>query len=177
MVRSLDIRESESGIPKYSPDSEYRLVAHKELYIYSMWGPRSKKARAGNEGEKYKNEEEVDETQGPLAWWAANHHRYPKLARAARDYFGARSTSADSERVFSGGRQMISEFRHSLSSDTIRTTMLLQSWMKALDPNPREEAPLGFEAYLESTDDDVNGGVGGDGEEEKVEEVMENEAA
>lgn len=45
---------------------------------------------------------------------------------------GARSTSSDSERAFSGGRQLISEFRCSVAPKTIRRCMLLKSWMKAL---------------------------------------------
>jgi len=55
-----------------------------------------------------------------------------KLAKAARDYLGARSTSASAERVFSGGRQLVSEFRHQLSSDKIRKCMLLRSWIDSL---------------------------------------------
>jgi len=59
-------------------------------------------------------------------------HRYPKLSKAARNYLAGRCTSADSERVFSAGRRLVTEFRHNLSAMTIKKCMLLKSWVTVL---------------------------------------------
>jgi len=50
--------------------------------------------------------------QDPLIWWKFNEHRYPKLAKAARDYVAGRCTSFDTEIFFSEGRRMVSDYRH-----------------------------------------------------------------
>lgn len=64
-------------------------------------------ARKGDELTQISKEERVPNTANPLQWWAVHASKYPKLSRAAKDYLSARSTSADSERMFSGGRHMI----------------------------------------------------------------------
>lgn len=83
----------------------------------------------GDELLEYNKGDTAPYEEDPLRWWKLNHAKYPKLARAARDYLAGRCTSADSERAFSGGRQMISEFRHRLGPETIRKCMLLKSWV------------------------------------------------
>lgn len=81
----------------------------------------------------YRREPQLPRGEDPLLWWKVNGSRYPGLAKAARDFLTARCTSAPSERAFSLGRQLISEFRHQLSADTIKKLMLLQSWMAVLE--------------------------------------------
>lgn len=77
----------------------------------------------------YSREMQQPRDQNPLDWWKCNHKKYPGLAKAARDHLAARCTSAPSERAFSLGRQLVSEFRRQLSADTIKKCMLIQSWM------------------------------------------------
>jgi hAT family protein len=64
-----------------------------------------------------------------LTWWRLNAHAYPCLARIARDYLAIPATSAPVERVFSGGADLITKKRGSLSEDTIRDCMCLRSWV------------------------------------------------
>ena len=42
-------------------------------------------------------------------------------------------TSTSSERAFSGGRQLITDFRCRLNGETITATMLLKDWIKNWD--------------------------------------------
>jgi len=55
------------------------------------------------------------------------------MAAAAWDHLAARCTSAQSERAFSEGRQLISEFKRELNSDTIMRSMLMKGWMEFVD--------------------------------------------
>lgn len=82
---------------------------------------------------QYAREPKLAMKADPLAWWKANESRFPKLAVAARDLLAARATSAPSERAFSAGRQVVSEFRKSMSATHIRDTVLSKSWMRVLD--------------------------------------------
>lgn len=65
-----------------------------------------------------------------LQYWNQNSLRFPNLARMARDYLAIPGTSTPSERAFSGGRQLITDFRCRLAGDTIKACMLLKSWNK-----------------------------------------------
>ena len=56
--------------------------------------------------------------------------RFPLLSKMARDYLAVPGTSTSSERAFSGGRQLITDFRCSLSVKTVTACMLLKCWIK-----------------------------------------------
>ena len=72
---------------------------------------------------------ETDETDvDVLEWWKYRAGKYPCLARIARDYLAIPATSAPAERVFSGGADLITRKRGSLSEDTIRACLCLKSW-------------------------------------------------
>jgi hAT family C-terminal dimerisation region len=63
-----------------------------------------------------------------LEWWRQHAEVYPCLARVARDHLAIPATSVPAERVFSGGADLISQKRGSLSEDTIRACICLHSW-------------------------------------------------
>jgi hypothetical protein len=69
-----------------------------------------------------------------LQWWKQNAQAYPCLARIARDYLAIPATSAPAERVFSGGADLVSAKRGSMDEETIRTCILLDSWMQLFPP-------------------------------------------
>lgn len=67
----------------------------------------------------------------PLVWWKLNEQYYPILSKMARDYLAAQATSAPCERVFSGGADLVTASRSSLSGENIRRTMCLKYWLRA----------------------------------------------
>src|SRR5262245_16511608 len=56
-----------------------------------------------------------------LGWWKFHAGEYPCLARIARDYLAIPATSVPAERVFSGGADLVTKKRASLSEDSIQT--------------------------------------------------------
>ena len=85
-----------------------------------------------NELESYLGEEEAEHFPefDVLQWWRRHSTTYPRLSRMARDYLAVPSTSAPAERAFSKGADLVSAKRGSLSAESIRTSMCLQSWMQ-----------------------------------------------
>ena len=65
-----------------------------------------------------------------LEYWRVHSARFPNLSRMARDYLAVPGTSTPSERAFSSGRQLITDFRCSLKAETITACMLLKDWFK-----------------------------------------------
>ena len=68
-----------------------------------------------------------------LDYWRAHSTRFPNLSRMARDYLAIPGTSTPSERAFSAGRQLITDFRCRLNAETITACMLLKDWFKLPD--------------------------------------------
>jgi hypothetical protein len=68
-----------------------------------------------------------------LDYWKNNSDRFPNLSRMARDYLAVPGTSTPSERAFSGGRQLITDFRCRLKGETITACMLLKNWLRQWD--------------------------------------------
>ena len=64
-----------------------------------------------------------------LMWWKSNSVKYPNLSRMARDYLTIPGTSASSERLFSSGKELITDKRNLLSPDTIQACQCLKSWL------------------------------------------------
>jgi hypothetical protein len=48
----------------------------------------------------------------------------------ARDYLAIPATSASSERLFSSGKNLITDNRNCLAEDTIEAVECLKNWMK-----------------------------------------------
>jgi len=64
-----------------------------------------------------------------LEWWKLHASEYSCLARIARDYLAIPATSVPAERVLSGGADLITKKRGSLSENSIRACMCLKSWL------------------------------------------------
>lgn len=72
----------------------------------------------------------ADAAVDPLDWWRANSSSLPNLSRMAKDYLSIPSSSASSERSFSGSKQTITQTRTRLSGDAVQATQCLKSWLK-----------------------------------------------
>lgn len=93
---------------------------------------KKKKAVSSAALEEYLNQPTVSMNTEPLKWWKSNEEQFPNLAKMARDYLAIPGTSASSERLFSSGRQLITDFRCSLSPATIQACMCLKSWLDSI---------------------------------------------
>jgi hypothetical protein len=77
--------------------------------LASMFGsigrrPEATRAQAtmeGSETARYLCEPPVDLNTDPLHWWKLNEHRFPTVARMARDYLAICASSVPCERLFS----------------------------------------------------------------------------
>ncbi len=90
---------------------------------------KKRKVLSSVELEEYLNQSTVSMNVKPLDWWKANEEQFPNLAKMARDYLAIPGTSASSERLFSSGRQLITDFRCSLNPQTIQACMCLKNWL------------------------------------------------
>lgn len=54
-----------------------------------------------------RGDQETDLETDPLAWWKLNERRYPVIAKMAKDILPMQTTSVETERVNSGGRQVL----------------------------------------------------------------------
>ncbi|CAJ0749910.1 1008_t:CDS:2, partial [Entrophospora sp. SA101] len=76
-------------------------------------------------------EEDDDLTSHIYKRQQINHEsEYPHLALMARDYLAIPATSMPVERIFSGGTDLVTATRCSLSASTIRACMCLRYWWK-----------------------------------------------
>ena len=100
--------------------------------LFDLFTRRSKTPQAKKEFELYCTDDDPsgNEIKDVLAWWKGKSKKYPNLSRMARDYLAIPATSTSSERLFSSGKQMISDARNSLSPSTIQACQCLKSWIK-----------------------------------------------
>jgi hypothetical protein len=82
---------------------------------------------------KYNRSKTEDQSQWILNWWNANKSQYKCMALAAREILAIPSSEVDYERLVNQGRDLLSIRRYRISSDTIRTMMLLKGALKSRD--------------------------------------------
>jgi hypothetical protein len=71
--------------------------------------------------------------ENPLEWWLnpSIQEQYPCLSHMGIDIVSIHLMSADSERVFSGSRRMVTWERARLGTPTIERNECLKSWQKS----------------------------------------------
>ena len=71
----------------------------------------------------------------PLKWWLddAQQKKYPNLSKMAIDVLSIPAMSAEPERVFSGAKHTLTQYRNRLGMETIRAFECLKSWYKLKD--------------------------------------------
>ncbi|EPZ36066.1 HAT dimerization domain-containing protein [Rozella allomycis CSF55] len=126
-TNSLEIKQK----AKYAAthDSAAAPATKATGFVQSIF--KKRKITPQSELDEYLNQPTVDATIQPLNWWKSNELMFPTLSKMAKDYLAIPGTSASSERLFSSGRQLITDFRCSLSPATIQACMCLKGWLKA----------------------------------------------
>ncbi|KAJ6437614.1 LOW QUALITY PROTEIN: transposase-like protein [Purpureocillium lavendulum] len=67
--------------------------------------------------------------KNPLAWWVDRRHIWPILSKLALNIFSTPAMSAEPERVFSDGGELITDKRNGLGDDTVEAEMVQKSWI------------------------------------------------
>jgi hypothetical protein len=67
-----------------------------------------------------------DQAAWILAWWAANHHGYPRPFMTAREYLAIPASEVDIEHLFGLGRDMLGIRRYAMKGATMSALMLLK---------------------------------------------------
>lgn len=129
----------------------------KPLYDFNAWTHRFNGGQAAVDDVNAYLREPPIYCKDPIAFWMAelSAQRRPQLAQMALDYLTIPCKSSyfyyiltlltyligasiDVERAFSRGRRVISLYRHSLSDDTSRASIMFGSWVAA-GMVPRDE--------------------------------------
>lgn len=92
---------------------------------------KRKRNVGGNNLDQYLRMPVVDGEEDTLEWWSKRQQTLPDLANMARDYLAIPATSTACERLFSEGRQLITDNRTRLSDESIRACQCLKNWMKS----------------------------------------------
>jgi hypothetical protein len=66
--------------------------------------------------------------EDPLAWWRANHTRYPVLRHLAFTHFAAPASTAICDRLFSCAGNVVNEARPRTQAELAEGTHCLRNW-------------------------------------------------
>ncbi|KAJ3696442.1 hypothetical protein LUZ61_000147 [Rhynchospora tenuis] len=73
----------------------------------------------------------LDDDFDILAWWKLKAPRYPLLSKLVKDILAVPISTVASESAFSTSGRVISQWRSSLSDDTIEALLCVQDWLRA----------------------------------------------
>jgi hypothetical protein len=86
-----------------------------------------------NELDKYlgeENESLLNKKFDVLLWWKLNAHRYPVVAKMAKNFLTIPATSVSSESTFSTGGRVLDDYRSSLKPAMVEALVCASSWLK-----------------------------------------------
>ena len=92
---------------------------------------KKRKIDIGDEILSYCKEEQIGYKKDPLEWWKMHEVRYPRVSLMARKFLAVPASSVASESSFSGARQTVTDFRHSLDEESVTFLQCMKSWMKS----------------------------------------------
>ncbi|CAB4430555.1 unnamed protein product [Rhizophagus irregularis] len=109
-------------VASVNPPSKTNILAN---HIY-----KKRKFVQSDELDNYLSSPPANIETDTLLYWKLHEKEFPNLAKMARDYLAVPGTSVPVECVFSGGTDLVSHRRCSLSPETIRVCMCLKSWWR-----------------------------------------------
>ncbi|KAA8894533.1 ribonuclease H-like domain-containing protein [Sphaerosporella brunnea] len=118
------------GVKELSPEDAMIFASHEEYSQAEHQFISSAAVVWEAELERYSKHPRVSKNTNVLLWWDDNEHRYPHLARLARDYLAIPASSVPAERVFSRAGDLISKTRNRLSRETANMLLCLRYWLK-----------------------------------------------
>jgi len=66
-----------------------------------------------------------------LSWWKTNEHRYPSVARMARDILAIPITTVASESTFSLSGRILTKYRQSTLPENAEAIVQTRSWLSS----------------------------------------------
>lgn len=101
----------------------------KERSDYQAYNSLTNTTTNCSELQRYNKEPLVEDDVDILKWWCDNKARYPILYRIAMDHLAVPATTAEDEREFSKGDDVINNDRARLGEDTAEAIQCLRSWI------------------------------------------------
>src|SRR5579859_1039410 len=86
-----------------------------------------------SEAEQYLEAEPDADEISLLDWWAKHQHRYPRLAKMARDVFTVPATGVGVEREFSKSGKVATATRARLNPETVEETMRYKDYLRRFE--------------------------------------------
>lgn len=124
---SLDAGEGTNAAPAVKKVNLAQLLSKRKAKATIL----PKRARAGEELMRYLQEETIDTSDDPLAWWRNNEARYPLLAMVAKKYLCICVTSTPSERIFSTAGNIVTPIRSSFIPEKVNVLVFLAKNLKS----------------------------------------------
>ncbi len=127
--------------------ANYNSIKSKFCYVYNMYYNKEteseqifetfqqklfkrKKFEKNDELGQYLNTPvESNVAIDPINWWNSNKYLFPNLSRMAFDFHVCMASSNPSEQAFSKSGDLITVKRNRLEKDSIKSLMLLNSWL------------------------------------------------
>lgn len=118
------------------PETPRGKTARLESDFAELFGPNYESAEqkrattAAEELRDYAQLPQIATMENPLAWWACNEERFPRLAKLSKSYLAIPATSTPSERVFSLAGNTVTRQRSSLHPSHVDALVFLNANQK-----------------------------------------------
>lgn len=120
-------------------DLETPLDSDTDLFMDALFGPALEdpalastavsgvlaSETAGYLSEPVESDRKID----PVQWWKLHEHRFPNLARMARDHMAIPASSVPSEQLFSRAGDVITKKRNRMLEGSCSSILLIKSWL------------------------------------------------
>ncbi|KAJ8346826.1 hypothetical protein SKAU_G00282270 [Synaphobranchus kaupii] len=112
--------------PKKTRPGTLLLDMYQEIIEENVISEQASTSETASQVHAYLGEATIPRNASPLEYWKSNQARFPALARVARKYLSAPSTSVDSERLFSAVAHVIDEKRNRINCEKAEMLIFVQ---------------------------------------------------